>query len=86
MFSGAGATRAAPAQNEASQRTERPRPERPSRSVEDNADAGGRSPMAAPRAAGQQRSGQNGPPTRPSKKPNDDEDDFGDADVMNLLT
>jgi hypothetical protein len=50
-----------------------------------------RSPMAAPRAAGQQRdaqrqaSGSGGPPTRPGKKAVDEDNDFADADVIGML-
>jgi intraflagellar transport protein 88 len=82
---GGGATQAAP------QRSDRPKPERPSKQqqqapaskvIDDNA---GRSPLAAPRAGGQG----GGPANRGSnvnqKKGNDDDDDFGDTDVGSLL-
>jgi len=84
MTRAGGATQAAP------QRSERPKPERPSKQqqqapaskvIDDNA---GRSPLAAPRAGGQG----GGPANRGNvnqKKGNDDDDDFGDTDVGSLL-
>ena len=75
----AGATQVAP------QRSERPKPERPSKQqsqavIEEPVN---RSPLAAPRANGQGGGGNRGNAVQ--KKSNEDDDDFGDTDVGSLL-
>lgn len=74
-----------PAQQPAQQRSQRPgqggRSERPSQ--DEDMGGGGKSPMAAPRVPA--NSGGRAPPPARPQRPVDDDDDFGDTDVNDLL-